>query len=430
MKVDFWFDFSCPYAYLAWQRVEALVRPPHQISLRPMLLGGVFRATGAGEGPLATSIPAKLLHTGRDMMRWAEHLGVPLDVPARHPMRTVRALRVLLGLAETRWPSVVHALYDAYWRRGDDVTQDEVIRAALDGAGVPAGEADAAFAGANSDAVKLELRRRTDLAVSLGIFGAPAMVIHREGGGEPILLWGQDRLHWLEAVLAGWDPDRDRPPTSVPTGWPTQPAEIPARLDFWFDLSSPFAYLGSTQIEAVARSTGALLTWRPFLLGALFKNLGTPNVPLLAAPDAKRRYLARELDRWSRFWGVPFRFPRRFPMRTVLPLRLLIAAGDALPRLAQRLFAAAWAEDRDISDPAELAALCREVEVDPTLLTTAETTPIKEALFAATAEATRLGIFGVPTCIVDHGGGPLLFWGQDRLELVAKAAAGWRPRTG
>ena len=428
VQVDFWFDFSCPYAYLASRRIEAIAAA-RGAALRfcPMLLGGVFRATGAGDGPMATLSAPKADHNLRDMHRWAERLGVPLRVPPSHPMRTVRALRVLLGLPEARWPAAIHAIYAAYWERGDDVTRDAVIATALSEAGVPPAEQAHAFDGADRDAIKDELRRRTDEAVALGVFGAPAMVVRRDG--RQWLFWGQDRLDWVDLALAGWDPDAAHP--GERSRWDSgERAREPRRIDFWFDLSSPFAYLASTQIEELAAATGARLTWRPFLLGALFRDIGTADVPLLAAPEAKRRYLSIEMARWARWWDVPLRFPTRFPIRTVTPLRLLLLAGDHLPALAHRLFRAAWAEDIDIGDEAALPALCRDAGVDPALIERTREPAAKDALFASTASARTAGVFGAPTCVVHDPGGPLLFWGQDRLELVAAAASGWRPAIG
>jgi 2-hydroxychromene-2-carboxylate isomerase len=428
-RVEFWFDFSCPYAYLASRRVEEICdRAGARLTLSPMLLGGVFRLTGAGDGPMTTLGAAKARHNALDMARWADRLGVALRVPAAHPMRTVRALRVFLGLPEARQAAAMHAIYAAYWQAGLDVTDDAVIAAALTGAGLPADEVAAALAAADGEAAKDELRRRTDEAVSHGIFGAPAMRVLCDGAA-PVLLWGQDRLHFLEAVLAGWTPD-DAPPPITPRadGVPPAPphAEPPA-VDFWFDFSSPFAYLGATQIAGIARAAGAALRWRPMLLGALFKDIGTPDVPLFRMPEAKRAYVGRELHRWAHWWKVPFAFPRQFPMRTVTALRLVLLAGDAGAPLIARIFAAYWAEGRDISDAAVLRALCDETGVDPALVERTGEPAVKQALIDETAAARAAGVFGAPTAIVHDPRGPMLFWGQDRLELVDAALRGWRP---
>jgi 2-hydroxychromene-2-carboxylate isomerase len=426
-QVDFWFDFSCPYAYLASEQIEAVAADAGaELAWQPMLLGGVFRAIGAGDGPLATLGPARAAHNLHDMHRWADRMDVPLRIPAGHPMRTVRALRVLLGLPEATWPAAIHALYAAYWRRGEDVTRDDVIDGTLAAAGVPAGARAAALAGADTGAIKDELRARTDRAVALGVFGAPAMVVRREAA-PPRLYWGQDRLDWVRAALAGWDPETAAGPPPRPAPAPAAAAGTGRAIDFWFDLASPFAYLGSTQIERIAAQAGATVTWRPLLLGGLFRDLGTPDVPMFAMPEAKRRYVSGELDRWARWWGVPFRFPSRFPMRTVTAQRALIAAGDARPRFAARLFRAAWANGEDVADDAVLARLCAEAGL-PDLIERARTPAIKQALIDETRAAREAGVFGTPTCVVHDPAGPLLFWGQDRLELVGAAAAGWRPR--
>ena len=200
-------------------------------------------------------------------------------------------------------------------------------------------------------------------------------------------------------------------------------------LQFWYDFSSPFAYLASTQIEAVAERAGASLTWKPLLLGALFKNIGTPNVPLAAMHEAKRRYVGRDMLYWASYWDVPFRFTSRFPMRTVTALRLAILAGDRIGALSHALFKALWVDDRDINDEAELRDILTATgfDADDMLARTGEAKP---TLFANTTAAQELGVFGVPTCVVEQPEGPLMFWGQDRLDMVEKALSGWRPKYG
>jgi 2-hydroxychromene-2-carboxylate isomerase len=200
------------------------------------------------------------------------------------------------------------------------------------------------------------------------------------------------------------------------------------KLQFWYDFSSPFAYLASTQVEAIAERTGAELTWEPMLLGAVFKQVGTPDVPLAAMPEPKRRYMAKELHYWASLWGVPFRFTSRFPMRTVTALRLVLLAGDAIAPLSHALYRALWVDDRDISDPSVLAALCGGVGLDGhTLLERAQLPDAKQLLIDNTSRAIDAGVFGAPTFIVHQSAGPLLFWGQDRLPMVERALTGWRP---
>lgn len=435
MHVEMYFDFSCPYAYMASTRIEALcARAGAALVWRPMLLGGVFRGVGHTEEPRRKMGPAKTRQSQLDIARWAERRGVPLTVPAGHPISTVRALRALLAVPEPEWPVVIHAFYRAYWQRNDDIDTAEIVAAVLAEAGQDQPAIARALAARDDPAIKDELRRRTDEAVARGVFGAPAMFVHLDYIDRPEMFWGQDRLHLVEAMLAGWRPGLTPAPipaaASAPASAPA-PANGPRTLHFWYDFSSPFSYLAATQIEGVAARAGARLVWQPMLLGALFKEVGSPNVPLLDMPASKRAYVYRDLDHWAAYWGVPFRFASRFPTRTVTALRLALLAGDRIAELSLALFRALWVEDRDIDDPATLADILRRHGFDPEhLLARTQEPAIKQALAEQTARAVHAGVFGAPTTIVAHERGDLLFWGQDRLSLAEAAASGWWPSTG
>ena len=191
-------------------------------------------------------------------------------------------------------------------------------------------------------------------------------------------------------------------------------------LELYWDFSSPFAYLGSTQAEALAARTGATLVWRPMLLGAIFKALGVADAPILTWSEAKRSYYFKDLARWAAHWSVPFRFPSRFPMMTVKPLRVFFALPEERRKaFLDATFRAYWAEDRDIADEGTLRALIGE-GADEVLARTG-TKEVKDALFAATQRAIDAGVFGAPTWVVDE---KELFWGQDRIVLVERALRG------
>lgn len=419
--LELWFDFSCPYAYLASRRVRQLGLA---VDWRPMLLGGVFSGIGAGDGPMATLSPQKAAHNVHDMRRWADLFGVPFVLPAAHPQRTVLALRTLLGLPRDVWPQAIEAIYAAYWQRAEDVTRPEIIAGALGAAGVAEAAITEALAHADSAAIKDELRRRTDEAIGLGIFGAPAWVM-RQADGAPRLIWGQDRMAWVEAMLAGWS--LAGPPPGGPRGLPAVgPAAPGTTLDVYFDVASPFAYLGLTQLPALAAS-GVTPRLVPILLGALFRDIGQANVPLLAMPAAKQRYVGQEMARWGQWWGVAFEMPRKFPQRTVTAQRLCILAAregfEVGVKVATALGRAMWGEQGDLEDNASLGAILDGLGMPSAEWLAATQTPeLKAELAANTAAAHAAGVFGVPTFIVD---GKHLFWGQDRLELVAKALTGW-----
>ncbi len=425
--IDFYFDFSCPYAYIGSTQIEAVAaKRGATLTWKPMLLGGVFRGTGLADSPMNTMSSAKARHNALDMLRWADHFEVELNVPAAHPMRTVRALRALLATPEETWPASIHAIYRAYWVRGDDITQAETIGAALKEAGLGDDAIATALAANDDQAIKDQLRERTDEAVARGVFGAPTSFVG-DAGDDALMLWGQDRLHMVDAALTGWRPGGGAVAKPTPAPAHSEPRE----LHFWYDFSSPFAYLGSTQIERVAAEAGAKLIWRPMLLGAVFKQIGQANVPMMAMCEAKRKYVAKELDYWSSYWGVPFKFSTKFPMKTVTALRLALLAGDQIGPLSHALFKALWVDDGDLNDVALLSQILSDhgLDAEATLAKTQDPAT-KKLLIDSTGEAVTTGVFGAPTCIVHGNGDPMLFWGQDRLDLVGDALRSWRPKNG
>src|SRR5262249_43042857 len=116
MELIFYYDVVCPYAYLASTRIEALARRVNvPLRWKPILLGGVFKAIGRDETPLpAPKARLNLL----DIRRQAEDLGVPLEMPADHPRRTVAAMRLLHCVDGEARVRLTHALYRAYWVEG------------------------------------------------------------------------------------------------------------------------------------------------------------------------------------------------------------------------------------------------------------------------------------------------------------------------
>jgi 2-hydroxychromene-2-carboxylate isomerase len=202
-----------------------------------------------------------------------------------------------------------------------------------------------------------------------------------------------------------------------------------ATCEFFYDFSSPFSYLAATQIERVCR--GHELIWRPFLLGALFKAIGTPVVPIQSFAPAKSALLLADQFRWAEHWGVELEQPSRFPQRSVLALRVALQVPkDRLPEVSLALFRTMWVEDGNLEDPASIAAVLTRLGLDADrLIAGAETPEIKDRLRQNTDQAVARGVCGAPTCIVTHAGSKdLVFWGQDRLHFVERALAGWVPR--
>jgi len=199
---------------------------------------------------------------------------------------------------------------------------------------------------------------------------------------------------------------------------------------FFFDFSSPFAYLGATQVAGVTYRTGARLLYRPFLLGGLFREIGTPDVPFFNMPQAKQRHTSADIGRWADHWSVPLFFPSRFPLNTVKALRMVLAVEEEYRgRLVDALFHAAWAQDEDIAADATLARVASAAGYDGWWLVNEAREPrLKGALRGATERAQAMGVCGAPTFVVKdplRPQQPLLFWGQDRLGMVEKALGGW-----
>ncbi len=188
-----------------------------------------------------------------------------------------------------------------------------------------------------------------------------------------------------------------------------------ATLEYFFDFTSPYSYLASTQVEAVAARAGATVRWRPFVLGGVFKATG--NRSPIETP-AKGRHMLVDLDRWARRYGVPLVFPATFPIPSVLALRCALAAGaqGRLVPFSQAVFRAAWAERRDIASAEVLAELGARVGLDGEALVAAAPAQ-KEALARQTGEAVERGAFGAPALFV----GEELFVGNDRLDFAEAA---------
>lgn len=416
--LTFYFDFSCPFAYLASTQIERVAaRAGAELDARPFLLGGVFRALGVAQNLAGTLSAPKAAHNLADMHRHAALFGVPLAMPAGHPFRTVTALRTLLvvrGEGVGILP-LMHALYRAYWVDGVDLSDDGALLSAL--AAVPAEhraglEAADLIARTGDPAIKDALRALTDEALAAGAFGAPAMVVGDQ------LFWGQDRLDFVSRAL-GQEPPAA--PAPAPGGPP---------VAVWFDYSSPFAYLAVSRARAFL---GDAVVWRPMLLGAVFKALGGPVVPLASFNGSKRAYYETDMRRQAAEAGVPFVWPSGFPLRTVLPLRATLhvladpALRDRADALIHRLFALCWAEDRDPSDEGLVAACCDAVGLPGAAIVAACGTPVvKHLLFEATDAAVARGVFGAPTFVLDPDGPrPELFWGNDRLPLLGFARRGF-----
>jgi 2-hydroxychromene-2-carboxylate isomerase len=198
------------------------------------------------------------------------------------------------------------------------------------------------------------------------------------------------------------------------------------KIDFWYDYSSTYSYLAASRIEPIAKAAGVEVTWRPFLLGPVFKVVGLDRSPAEVFP-IKGRYAWRDMERQTLRLGLPkFKLPERFPTNSLLAARAAIALPDAArPAFSRAVYLAEFGQGREIGDPALISDVLKQLghDADAVLASTGEQAT-KDKLRAQTEEAIRLGMFGAPTFITEDGE---MFWGNDRLEQALEWARGSGP---
>jgi 2-hydroxychromene-2-carboxylate isomerase len=195
-----------------------------------------------------------------------------------------------------------------------------------------------------------------------------------------------------------------------------------ARLEFFFDCSSPWTYLAFHRIEGLAMETNAALEWRPFLVGGVFNTVNRSVYEQRERPvPAKARYYLKDLQDWARHYGLRIGSPPVFPVNSVKAMRGCFVALEArcLPAYARAVFETYWGDLEDISQDAVLDRIVRRVGLDPAdffVKITAQA--YKDQLRATTDELIARGGFGSPTMFVD---GDDMYFGNDRLVLVRDA---------
>lgn len=186
-KLDFWFEFASTYSYLSATRMaSAAAAAGVTVTWRPFLLGPIFAAQGWTTSPF-NLYPAKGRYMWRDMARLAAARGVDFVRPDVFPQNGLLAARVataLLNEAPATGQAFCVAIYKAQFAKGLDISNPDVVSAALDESGAPEG----ALAKAQDPAVKAQLRATTETAQEIGLFGAPSFTIGDE------IFWGDDRL--------------------------------------------------------------------------------------------------------------------------------------------------------------------------------------------------------------------------------------------
>jgi 2-hydroxychromene-2-carboxylate isomerase len=194
------------------------------------------------------------------------------------------------------------------------------------------------------------------------------------------------------------------------------------RLEFFFDVGSPTAYLAWTQLPAIAKQADVQIQYKPMLLGGVFKATGSTSP---ASVPAKGRWMQQDIARWAARYGVRYQHNPAFPINTLTLMRAAtgqLALGQpALEAFLHAVFPALWADAQDLGAPETLAQLLFSAGFDaPSVLELAQLPDTKSRLLATTQEAVARGVFGAPSIFVDD----VLYFGQDRLEFVREALLG------
>ena len=169
-------------------------------------------------------------------------------------------------------------------------------------------------------------------------------------------------------------------------------------IDFYFDFSSPYGYFAATRIDGIAARHGRAVTWRPILLGAIFKVTG--QQPLPAIP-LKGEYTKRDVERSARLLSLPFRVPSKFPIASTAACRAFYSLYDGDPALAKRLalalYSAYFCDDRDISAPEVTVDIAMQVGIPREVMQRALNEPaMRDRLRTEVDEAISRGVFGSP----------------------------------
>ncbi|MGH6626826.1 MAG: 2-hydroxychromene-2-carboxylate isomerase [Burkholderiaceae bacterium] len=195
-------------------------------------------------------------------------------------------------------------------------------------------------------------------------------------------------------------------------------------VDYYFAPQSPWTYLGHARFAAIVRAAGARVRVLPVDLGQVFPVSG--GLPLAKRAPQRQAYRLLELKRYSEYLHAPLNLkPKYFPVSGDDAARLIIAVdlrdgSEEAMRLSGAVFAAVWAQERNIADPKVLAELLAECGLSAERLEQSHSQAVHERYEADTQQAIDAGVFGAPSYCVDGE----IFWGQDRLDFVERKLKG------
>lgn len=195
-QLEFFFDCSSPWTYLAFSRIEGVIaRTGAEIIWKPVLVGGIFNAVNEDVYEArANPHPVKSKYYWKDMQDWANYCGIKIGMPPVFPVRAIDPMRgAIVALDEGKLPQYAWATFRAYWGDLKDISQPEVLAGICREVGID----EAMFAKRiKDDDVKARLRDNTEDVIARGGFGSPTMFVNKTD-----MYFGNDRLPLVEAAL-------------------------------------------------------------------------------------------------------------------------------------------------------------------------------------------------------------------------------------
>lgn len=194
--IEFFFDCSSPWTYLAFHNLQPLAAELNEpVHWRPVLVGGIFNAVNPSVYAMRDNpVPAKWAYMHKDLQDWAREAGLKIVFPPRvFPVNSVKAMRGCLWLEpQGKLLPFATAVFEAYWAREEDISQDAVLLKICDQVGV---DGDAFLAGIAQPAIKQQLKANTEEVIARGGFGSPTLYLGDD------MYFGNDRLPLLKAAI-------------------------------------------------------------------------------------------------------------------------------------------------------------------------------------------------------------------------------------
>jgi 2-hydroxychromene-2-carboxylate isomerase len=194
--IEFFFDCSSPWTYLAFHNLQPLAAELNEpVHWRPVLVGGIFNAVNPSVYAMRDNpVPAKWAYMHKDLQDWAHEAGLKIVFPPRvFPVNSVKAMRGCLWLEpQGKLLPFATAVFEAYWAREEDISQDAVLLKICDQVGV---DGDAFLAGIAQPAIKAQLKANTEEVIARGGFGSPTLYLGDD------MYFGNDRLPLLKAAI-------------------------------------------------------------------------------------------------------------------------------------------------------------------------------------------------------------------------------------